>query len=244
MLTIRLATLAAGLWMFQAATRADDKADAVRTLIPWLLDEKEALEEIPFSEVITATSGKRILPFDRTDPDDQRILALIGAALDEVLQAMNAPDSPVRKARRVNEMSSHFESALRTALNARPGFTCGFPPTADGKVQRSGYPDLRIIDSQSKRVIYLDPKLFAKGSAASSFRTFYFEPKRGTNKVTDDARHLVVGIEHDVSADGTTRFVSWKLIDLSRFRVRLKAEFEGSNADLYRPEAIVGSSTP
>ncbi len=37
-------------------------------------------------------------------------------------------------------------------------------------------------------------------------------------------------------------FLHWELIDLSRFRVRLKAEFEGSNADMYRPEAVVGTS--
>jgi hypothetical protein len=38
------------------------------------------------------------------------------------------------------------------------------------------------------------------------------------------------------------RFAHWELIDLSRFRVRLKAEFEGSNADLYRSDAVVGQS--
>jgi len=34
----------------------------------------------------------------------------------------------------------------------------------EGKVQRSGYPDLRIVDLASKRVFYLAPKLYAAGS--------------------------------------------------------------------------------
>src|SRR5260370_10964892 len=38
-----------------------------------------------------------------------------------------------------------------------------------------GYPDLCIIDLESKRVFYLDPKLYAAGSRDSSFRAFYFE---------------------------------------------------------------------
>ena len=38
------------------------------------------------------------------------------------------------------------------------------------------------------------------------------------------------------------KFVRWDLVDLSRFTVKLKAEFQGSNRDIYRPEAIVGSS--
>lgn len=221
--------------------RADDKSDAVGTLIPWLLDASESLKGIRFADVVAATSGKRVLPVSRADKDDQRILAGIGAVLDAVLTAMNAPGSPVHDARRVNEMSSHFEQALRTRLNAAPGFTCEFPKTASGRLQRSGYPDLRLSDRATGRVFYLDPKLFASGSKASSFRTFYFEPKRATNKVTEDARHLIAGIEHERAADGGVRFVRWELIDLSEFRVRLKAEFEGSNADLYRKEAVVGS---
>ncbi|HEV7867273.1 MAG TPA: hypothetical protein VGO90_06300 [Chthoniobacteraceae bacterium] len=221
---------------------ADEQANAVGKLIPWLLDEGAALKGIRFADVISATSGRRVIPIDRSDPVDQRVLALLGSALDQVLAELNAPESPTRKARRVNEMSSHFETAIRKHLKATAGLTCDFPKTADGKQQRSGYPDLRIADTASKRVYYLDPKLFAAGSRNSSFRTFYFEPKRATNKVTEDARHLIAGIEHERAADGAVHFARWDLIDLSEFRVKLKAEFEGSNADMYRAGAVVGSS--
>lgn len=223
---------------------ADEKAGAVQTLIPWLLDDAQAFKGIRFADVIAATSGKRVLPVDPKDADDQRILAQIGAALNEVLVMMNAPDSKTRDAKRVNEMSSKFEDAIHVKLNALPGFSCNFPTTSEGKQLRSGYPDLRLIDKTTGRVFYLDPKLFAKGSKASSFRTFYFEPKRETNKVNDDARHLIVGIEHERASDGAVHFLRWELIDLSNFRVKLKAEFEGSNADMYRPEAVVGAGMP
>ncbi len=220
---------------------ADDKSNAVQKLIPWLLDESAALKGIPFPDVIAATSGKRVIPIDRADKDTQRILAEIGHALDDVLAAMNAPDSPARSAKRVNEMSSHFENALREKLNARAGFACDFPKTAEGRAQRSGYPDLRLADKATGRVLYLDPKLFAAGSKTSSLRTFYFEPKRATNKVNDDAHHLIVGISHEKADVSGMQFTRWELIDLATFRVKLKAEFEGSNADLYRPEAVVGN---
>src|SRR6267143_1717418 len=81
-------------------------------------------------------------------------------------------------------------------MKSIPGLSCDFPKTAEGKTQRSGYPDLRIVDLASKRVFYLDPKLYAAGSRDSLFRTFYFEPKIATNKVRDDAVHFVVGFEH------------------------------------------------
>ncbi len=220
---------------------AEEKTSAVRKLIPWLLDESDKLEDIPFAEVIATTSGKRVLPVDRKDAETARILGKISTALDGVLLKMNAADSPTKKEKRVNEMSSHFEDALRAALNAVEGFSCEVPSTTAGAKQRSGYPDMRLTDRKTGRILYLDPKLYAKGSRTSSLRTFYFTPRRETNKVNDDAHHLIVAFEHDKADDGM-KFTRWELVDLAGFKVKLKAEFEGSNRDLYRDEATVAKS--
>ena len=238
---MRRLLLPLALCLALATASADDKTDAVNKLIPWLLDENDALKGIRFADVIAATSGKKVIAIDAKDKDDQRVLAQIGTALDAVLAAMNAPDSKTRSAKRVNEMSSKFEDAIHEKLNAVPGLECAVPTTTTGAHLRSGYPDLRLVDKATGRVFYLDPKLFAQGSKTSALRTFYFEPKRATNKVNDDAHHLIIGIEHDRDAEGVVRFTKWELIDLAGFRVKLKAEFEGSNADMYRPESIVGA---
>ncbi len=221
---------------------AQEKPSAVRQLIPWLLDEDAALKGVLFSEVISATSGKRVIPIDRHDADTARILKRIGAALDTVLAEMNSTGSPAKKQKRVNEMSKFFEDAIMENLRGVEGFECGVPRTAAGHSQRSGYPDIRLVDKATGRVFYLDPKLFAKGSSRSSLRTFYFTPKRETNKVNDDAHHLIVGIEHEKTG-AEVRFTRWELVDLSGFRVKLKAEFEGSNADIYREDAVVAGSS-
>ena len=143
---------------------------------------------------------------------------------------------------RINEVSSHVEELLRELLNAVPGLSCDFPRTVEGHIQRSGYPDLRLVETATNRVFYLDPKLYAAGSRDSSFRTFYFEPKVTTNKVRDDAVHLLVGFEHEPKTAGRWKFTRWDLVDLAHFKVRLKAEFQGSNRDIYRLDAIVASS--
>lgn len=211
-------------------------------LISRLLEDEEHLKGMPFTDVVKAATGKSILPVNPTNEVDRALLAKIGSAMDQVLKQLNAPDGPAQKERRINEVSAHFEKAMLAALNDVPGFTCGYPKTATGQVQRSGYPDLRLMDTPSGRVIYLDPKLLERGSRDSSFRTFYFEPKKGTNKILDNAHHLIVGFEHDGKKDGRWKFLSWELVDLSKFNVRLKAEFQGSNHDLYRQDAIVGTS--
>ena len=217
-------------------------AAPVDQLIPWLLNEDRQLRGIPFSEVIFDTTGKRVLAFNRQDETDQRVAKQISAACDETLKRLNAPDSVIQNVGRINEVSSHFEDALRDLLNTTPGLSCDFPHTAQDRVLRSGYPDLRIVDLASKRVFYLDPKLYVKGSRDSTFRTFYFEPKIATNKVRDDAVHFIAGIEHEPRKDGRWNFTRWDLVDLAQFKLKLKAEFQGSNRDMYRPEAIVATS--
>jgi hypothetical protein len=215
----------------------------VDQLIPWLLDESRQLRGIRFAEVIFDTTGKRVLPVDPKNEVDQRVVKSISAACDETVRRLNVPDSAIQSTTRINEVSSHFEDALRALLNAEPGLSCDFPRMVQGRVMRSGYPDLRIVDLASKRVFYLDPKLYAVGSRDSSFRTFYFEPEIATNKVRDDAVHLIAGFEHEPrEKSGRWNFTRWDLVDLAQFRVKLKAEFQGSNRDMYRPEAIVATS--
>ncbi len=190
---------------------------AVDALIPWLLQEDAQLRGIPFSEVIFDSTGKHVLACNPKDETNARVLKQMSSVLDEVMARLNAPETP--------------------------GLACDFPKTAAGGKQRSGYPDLELVDQLSRRVYYLDPKLYAVGSRDSSFRTFYFEPKIATNKVREDAVHFIVGFEHEKpAANRRWKFTRWDLVDLSHFQVKLKAEFEGSNRDMYRPEAIVATS--
>lgn len=228
----------------KAATPAVNSSSKspVDALIPWLLREDHDLRGVPFSEVIFDATGKRVLAIDPKNETDKRVIKQISGVLDEVMKRMNAPDSAIQGIPRINEVSSHFEDLLRELLNATAGLNCDLPRTAEDRVQRSGYPDLRLVDLETKRVFYLDPKLYAAGSRDSSFRTFYFEPKIATNKVRDDAVHLIVGFEHEPKNGGRWKFTRWDLVDLAYFKVKLKAEFQGSNHDIYRPEAIVATS--
>jgi len=234
------------VWNIQAqaiaASKTNEKTPA-DALIPWLLQEDTRLRGIPFSEVILDATGKHVLAFNPKDETDARVVKQISAVLDEVMARLNAPESAIQGIPRINEVSSHFEDLIHELLNKTPGLACGFPKTAAGGKQRSGYPDLELVDQESHRVYYLNPKLYAVGSRDSSFRTFYFEPRIATNKVREDAVHFIVGFEHEKSvAVRRWKFTRWDLVDLSHFQVKLKAEFQGSNRDMYRPEAIVATS--
>jgi hypothetical protein len=199
-------------------------------LVSTLMESEHELSGVPFAEVVKAATGKQVIAINSTNSIDRELLAKIGGALDQVLAKLNSTSSPAQSKRRINEVSALFETALKSSLNAIEGFECDYPKLASGAHQRSGYPDLRLADRKSGRIVYLDPKLFERGSRGSSLRTFYYEPKRETNKILDDAHHLIVGFEHDGKEDGAWKFLGWELVDLASFRVKLKAE------------AIVGSS--
>jgi hypothetical protein len=113
-----------------------------------------------------------------------------------------------------------------------------------GAAQRlPGSPALRLV-LEDQSIVYLDPKLFARGSKTSTLRTFYYEPKSTTSKVHDDARHLLVGVQHNGGEGGQIRFEEWDLVDVSKIKVQLKAEFQASNKDLYRNDTILLKSSP
>jgi hypothetical protein len=240
----RFAVIVALPLLFSGGLRAQapDAQSPAASFIPWLLQGKEELTQMPLADVVFYATGKKIIPLDPQNHADQRVLALLRLTLDEVVKAMSAPDNPIQSVARINEVSAPFENMLRERLEAAEGFTCDYPKTAAGKVQRSGYPDLRLVDEATNRIYYLDPKLFAAGSRTSSFRTFYFEPKVETNKIRDDAVHLILGFEHEGRKAAHWNFTRWDVIDLAHFKVKLKAEFQGSNRDMYRQEAIVATS--
>ena len=224
----------AGLVASAPHIRSDETKPDSAVLIEWLLQDGRDLKGIPFSEVLAATTGKKILPVN----PDVLWLKRLAAVLDRTLAAMNDPAHPIHSVGRINEASRFIEDQLMAECNKEPGWSCGIPRTSAGEEQRSGYPDLRLVlDDQS--VVYLDPKLFARGSKTSTLRTFYYEPKSATSKVQDDARHLLVGVQHNGGEGGQIRFEEWDLVDVSKIKVQLKAEFQASNKDMYSSDTIL-----
>ncbi len=215
---------------------------SVGSLVETVLNGGGTFKDVDFATLIETSTGNRVLPLNPEEPVDAEIIEGIDRAVAQVVENLNQPNSPTHQEGRINEVSAYFEEGLMTVLDAAPEFECGHPRTAEGNLQRSGYPDLFIRHLESGRVVYLDPKLVAEGSLKSSLRTFYFTPRKETNKVLHDAHHLLVGIEHDGNT-GEWKYLRWHLVDLTRFKVTLKAEFQASNRDLYTPELIIREGT-
>ena len=171
-----------------------EAAERDTRLIRQLIKEDLSKRRFHFSTVMQASSGHRVLRLDRGDPLHHELLERLDQELAKITSKLGEADSPARSERRINEVSRHFENALLESFKDDEDWNIGIPPTRDGRTQRSGYPDLRLVHQPTDSVFYLDPKLVEQGSWDSTFRSFYFEPKKKSLKINDDAVHLIVGI--------------------------------------------------
>jgi hypothetical protein len=235
----RLCLLLCALWLQVSATTARAEDITTAELVQKLMSASDKLVNIRFAEVVEAATGQLVLPIDPQNEADQRILKAITIATRQVLADVLDPDHSVHTIGRINEVSNRLEDYLMAAIDAVPGIFCGPPLTRQGTIQAAGYPDMIIVDELTGRVVYLDPKVHRSGSETSGFRTFYYEPKEDTNKINADGSHLILGLAHVGKVDDKWTFSSWNLVDLIDFEVRLKAEFQASNRDLYRADAML-----
>jgi hypothetical protein len=195
-------------------------------------------KRLPFREVISATTGHRVLDLDTNNPAHLKLRQKMmeAAALAGARARTNG-----LPAARANEAGNEIEPLVRQALN-EVGLSARVPVNAAGHAQAAGYPDLEIT---APVAAYLELKTYSANTANTTQRSFYYSPS-ASPKVTRDALHLLLAFELEKAArtDGETLFVPvrWKLLTLQGLEVDLKFEFNQSNRGLYgAPAATLGT---
>ena len=116
-------------------------------------------------------------------------------------------------------MSSHFEDMLRDLLNTTPGLSCDFPHTAEEKFN---VPVIPICDSSiwQASVFSISIRSFTRSEAATAVSARSTSSRKiATNKVRDDAVHLIVGFEHEArkrAVTGISRAGTWSIFRISK----------------------------
>jgi hypothetical protein len=216
-----------------ALTVASVFADAqINSLTVTLSELTKPEKQIPFKEVIQATTHHRVLDFDTNNPAHLELKNRILRAAK--LAGERAAKNSLRAAR-ANEAGNHIEPYVRTALRDC-GLPARVPVNSAGEAQVTGYPDIEIPGDTP---CYIELKTFNATTANTTQRTFYYSPSAHP-KITRDALHFLLAYQLEKSTrDGETVFipVHWKLITLENLLVDLKFEFNQSNRGLYGADA-------
>lgn len=194
------------------------------------------LKNIPFPVAIKAISGHKVLPINIKNQTDKKLIDRLKKAMN--LAVKNAYKKSIPSSR-PNEVGNRIEAFVKEAI-IKLGMKAEVPFNKNGKRQSAGYPDIFIRDIDG-RITYLECKTHSKKSVGSSFRAFYFQPSR-TPKINQNARHLLVSFEIvKEKRNGKSVYVPiyWKLYTLEKMLVQIKHEFNASNKDMFKEEALL-----
>lgn len=195
------------------------------------------LKKIPFNLVIEGLSGYEIIPFNRENSEDKKLL-------NNLIKVANKAGLEVNKLgikrARPNEVGNEIEPFVKRALN-EIGYKADTPTTNSGGKKSTGYPDIEFID-EFDRANYLECKTFNIQNIATTQRSFYLSPS-DEFKITKNAHHFVISfeifVEKSIGKENIYKCKSWKLLSLEGLDVDVKYEFNADNARLYSKELII-----
>lgn len=196
----------------------------------------EPMKGIPFPIAIKALTGYKVLAFAPLLNQNRKLLDQLSKAVQ--LGGQKAYHEGIFT-RRPNEAGNRIEPFIIEAIR-HVGLRADKPISKSGKRKVAGYPDIQIED-ENGRLVYLDCKTYNTLTKEQSFRTFYFSPSEDP-KITGDAFHLLMSFELDTSRrKGRNAFIpiSWQIYTLDRLLIQVKHEFNASNKELYRKEALL-----
>ncbi|HMS39343.1 MAG TPA: hypothetical protein PKE69_03900 [Pyrinomonadaceae bacterium] len=192
------------------------------------------LKHIPLKLVLESISGKKVIPFDKDNPQHKKLLEKLMEATKLACQNINNAGGILSA--RVNEVGNKVELPIKEALR-QVGFNdADVPINKKGVKQSSGYPDIGF--SFDDLNVYIECKTYNINNIATTQRSFYLSPTEGF-KVTKDAIHLVISLEIEQKSAGIFTATAWKIVQIEKIDVDVKREFNSDNKRLYAEENIL-----
>lgn len=197
------------------------------------------LRNIPLNLVIECLSGCKIVPFNKRNKNDLKVLADLKRVAKISCHTINKSGI---QSRRANEVGNTIEDYVRGAMRSI-GYQANIPATANGTRKAVGYPDIEFA-SKHGGTCYLECKTYNLENVTSTLRSFYLSPS-DSFKVTKPAHHFVLSFEVYVDRrkgpDNIYKLNGWKILSVENLLVDVKYEFNSDNLRLYADEHLLAS---
>lgn len=190
----------------------------------------QPLKDIPFNLVIEAMTGKKVISFDFTKPDHQKVLELLKQS---ALNAGKKINKTGIARPRPNEVGNDIETYVRNALNSLK-LNADIPVDTKGNRKAMGYPD--VLFWFNNNPYYLECKTYNIENISTTQRSFYFSPS-DEFKVIYDAPHFILSFEIYVSGEKENNHIykckHYKILSLESLSLDVKYEFNSDNKRMY-----------
>jgi len=205
-----------------------------------------AFEGVSFPVIVESSTGYKVLSIDKERDRDliedlSTIARMITEEYNKTPITRDTYKSVINKepnAFRSNEVGRILEYEIYNVYEKYKD-TSKFKVISEIQpLKQVGYPDLKVIE-KGGRVSFIDIKATTRPKVGSP-RDFYYSTKSKTlQKIDSDGFHLLLGFIIKEIEPGKFITVGWKLVDLSKIKVSIKAEFNADNLEIYKPEAII-----
>lgn len=182
------------------------------------------LTQVKFPLLVKVSTGLDVISIDPQSDFDKSFISNMKVKLIASLKAIEKSGQYFRGTR-INDVGSQIESYIVHQLNA--------PPFTVRQLGQKGYPDTELIFNNE--TIYMELKT-SGNNLESNYRYFYYSTGR---KIKKNARHILLSILAHSSDQGYWTVKSFILSDLSRLKVKLKAEFNSSKKELMEEDARI-----
>jgi len=186
------------------------------------------IKNIPFSELLRATTPFDIDPLNLADPDDKELLNDLTTSAKKFIAHLDRTHTRFEGGR-INEVGRRIEEVFVEELKKTK-----LKPSL---LSAAGYPDIKILDSHD-RVTFIESKAVSQ-DWDSSFRSFYYTSGK---KIDSSGRHLLIAWDISKERDNYWKVNGWKLIDLVNLEITTKMEFQSNNQKLYKSSLILAKS--
>ena len=186
------------------------------------------IQNIPFSELLRATTSFEVYSLNVADPQDVELLNDLTSSAKKFIAQINRTHTRFEGGR-INEVGKRIEEVFVEELKKTK-----LVPTL---LSSAGYPDIKIRDSHD-RVTFIESKAIS-GDWDSSLRSFYYTSGK---KIDSAGRHLLIAWDISKERDNYWKVNGWKLIDLVNLEITTKMEFQSNNQKLYIPSLILAES--
>ncbi|HCJ66236.1 MAG TPA: hypothetical protein DHV62_02640 [Elusimicrobia bacterium] len=188
------------------------------------------LKDIPFNLVIEHLTGKKVIPFNANNPEDEELLEVLKKVALKAGKKIN--EDGIISAR-ANEVGNYIENFVKSALSEYH-LNPDVPAGKSGKKKAMGYPD--IIFYYKNKPYYLECKTYNQVNIGTTQRSFYFSPSEEF-KVIYDTHHFVISYEMYISGRKDNKNIykcnHWKILSLESLSLDVKHEFNSDNQRMY-----------